>query len=54
MDCYCWKRRNVLPMNCCCPRPAKVCRECLKFSRHCDCKKPCGGVRPRTKEVQKE
>ena len=49
MDCFCCKRRDVLPMNCNCTRPG-VCRECLKCSKHCECGKRArlpGCARPR-------
>lgn len=36
MNCTCCLRRNVLPLNCNCPRPG-LCRECLKCPKHCGC-----------------
>jgi hypothetical protein len=35
MECFCCKRRKVLPMNCNCERI--TCRQCLRCARHCVC-----------------
>ena len=53
MECFCCKRRNVLPMNCSCPRPG-VCRQCLLCSRHCQCGKRArlpGSAKPKPPSV---
>lgn len=35
MECYCCRRRGVLPLNCNCER--LTCRNCLKCAAHCGC-----------------